>query len=208
MEFNIIVTFPRSLEHLASLSINAPRFTIRSDNSLRNTFGSIDVASEDAPIVLDSLDATGPIKLATTNAPIQLEGPVKGFNIDLSTTNGRIEGNSISENIIKARTVDSGIHGSYSMNDNGLLIISTTNGPIDIDVLLLPSDKSKSDKLESYKVSAESTNGRVDIKFTEQPQDSYLACKARTTNAKVEVKLDPQFQGKFYVSLSFFFRCS
>lgn len=105
--------------------------------------------------------------------------------------------------MIKAKTLDSGVFGSYSMNDNGILIISTTNGNINVDVSLLPADKSKSDKLESYKVSAESTNGLVDINFTEQPRDSYLACEVRTTNGNVEVKLDPQFQGRLYVGLSF-----
>lgn len=205
----ISLTLPPSIVSLRQLYVHAPRFFIGLSGELRNvTFGSINVHSEDASIQTGALVSAGSVSLSTSNALIITSGPVEAQNINISTTHGRIFGQWRASNKIVSRVVDGGVSGWYSVNDGGLLIVQTTNGEIEIDVSLLPSsDKSKSTKSESYKVSAESTNGAIAIKFLEQPQGSHLSFDAVTTNAKAEVYLDPQFQGSFQVSFSLRF-CS
>lgn len=198
--FTIIITLPRSSTSLRSLSVHAPRFLVDMTPRLRDvTFGTINIHSENAPIYTAELVSTGSISLVTTNALIHSTGLVKADSITLSTTHGPIDGKWLAAKKISTKTLDAGVSGSYSMHDNGLLIVQTTNGKIDIDISLLPSDNVK---LESYKVSTKSTNGQIDINFRQQPMGSHLDFDATTTNARAEVKLDPQFQGKFFVSLS------
>lgn len=129
--------------------------------------------------------------------------------LDLGTTVGSITLSNILSHIVRIRTKNGDVEGSFNVSKT--LSLATTNGAINAEIGLFPPSEddsklpqlppnppSKASSPDDYtSVHATTTNGAVILKYTHHPIDQTLYSFVSSTNGKAEVQHPPAFEGQF-----------
>ena len=120
------------------------------------------------------LSAVGEVDVRTSNGRIELEDVTGSVNAE--TSNGRIVGRGLDGDGIRARTSNGLIELELGQAQD--VEARTSNGAIDLTV---PE--------ASYRVTAETSNGRTDIGVADDPDGRYVL-ELRTSNGSITVTED------------------
>lgn len=108
----------------------------------------------------------------------------------MKSSNGRVEG-AWDAPVTNITTSNGLIDGDFTVYKS--LALSTSNLGINANVALKKSD--------AFDVRAKTSNGKVNLLYTEQPKGSNLTSDVWTSNLGAVVLHDPQFEGAFSVRL-------
>jgi hypothetical protein len=133
-----------------------------------------EVNGENGSVTAAGLD--GALNLSTTNGTLRIEE--SSGRLDLETTKGRIEGSDLGSANVDAETTNGAVRMEFSSAPDEVSARST-NGEISVTV---PDDG------ESYRVDANTTNGKVDTADIRTDPDADRSITARTTNGRVTVE--------------------
>jgi hypothetical protein len=139
--------------------------------------------------------------LHSINGPILIKGVNADFG-NFSTVNGPVFGRFNVTNRLKVVTVNGPIEASINVenavdkDEPSVIDLTTANGGIGAEFSLFSTEKTGG----SFKISATTANGPVDIIFPTAPVSSVLNLKAHTANAHTDVSLHPTFEGVFTLS--------
>ncbi|KAJ7613183.1 hypothetical protein FB45DRAFT_671607, partial [Roridomyces roridus] len=133
--------------------------------------------------------------------------------VSLTTTNSPVRVKSIVSQNLKVRTSNAPISGTY--NSSSTLSLERSNAPIDVDVGLTNDDgkhtelymHTSNNALDArislltsngtFQTKACTSNGRIGLAFPAFEADAQLKLTARTSNAPVQVVLNPAYEGWF-----------
>jgi hypothetical protein len=134
----------------------------------------VEVDGENGGVTATGLD--GDLDLSTTNGTLRVED--SSGRLDLETTNGRIEGTDLSSANVDAETTNGPVLMEFGAAPD-VVSARSTNGEISVSV---PDDG------ESYRVDANTTNGKVDTADIRTDPDAERSITAHTTNGRVTVE--------------------
>ena len=134
----------------------------------------VDVEGQNGGISATELD--GDLDLSTTNGTLSIEEA--SGRLSLETTNGRIELTDVTSTEVEAETTNGAVRMAFTDAPN-TVNAQSTNGEISVRV---PDDG------ESYRVDANTTNGKVDTADIRTDPDADRSITARTTNGRVAVE--------------------
>ena len=134
----------------------------------------VELEGQNGGVTVTGLD--GDLELETTNGTIAVEE--SSGRLTLETTNGRIELSDVTSTTVDAETTNGGVRLEFSAAPDSVSARST-NGEISVRV---PDDD------ESYRVDANTTNGRVDTADIRTDPDSDRSITVHTTNGRVTVE--------------------
>ncbi|KAG1746397.1 hypothetical protein EDB19DRAFT_1873521 [Suillus lakei] len=142
------------------------------------------------------------ISLRTSNGHINAKS-VTAENGLIHSSNGAIKGHFNSSSSLKLTTSNGPIQASVSLlnrEDGNVseLKMTTSNGKIDTDVDLVTN----SGHGGIFDVETRTSNGPVNLKYTDMPVNSILRSETRSSNAAMSVKLHSTFEGSFDVDTS------
>ncbi|KAI6115835.1 hypothetical protein F5141DRAFT_1290444 [Pisolithus sp. B1] len=181
LHFDVELTLPAAKEgstlDIKSLTTHLPTYSQDvTDLSETISFGRIFLASVDGGITVDSV-TTHLSLFKTVNGGFS--GHFEGEFLQLITVNGNIDATGTLPN-------HEGILPS-------ILVTRSANGHVASEVALI-SDVDAGGKFD---VDASSTNGFVDLAFTESPMGSVLKAVATTTNGEVKVAVPSTYEGSY-----------
>ncbi|MCP2031077.1 hypothetical protein L1277_001168 [Okibacterium sp. HSC-33S16] len=134
----------------------------------------VELDGQNGSVTATGLD--GNLDLSTTNGTLRIEE--SSGRLDLETTNGRIELADASSPNVDAETTNGTVQMQFSAAPD-VVSARSTNGEISVSV---PDDD------ESYRVDADTTNGKVDTADIRTDPDADRSITARTTNGRVTVE--------------------
>lgn len=184
LHFDVELTLPAAKEGstlgIKGLATHLPAYS-QDVTGLSETisFGRILLASADGRITVDSV-AAGLGSFKTVNGDIS--GHFEGEFLKLVTVNGNVDATVTLLNHEDTRP--------------SKLMMRSANGHVASEVALI-SDANAGGKFD---VDATSTNGFVDLAFTESPVGSVLKAVAATTNGEVKVAVPSTFEGSYFGS--------
>ncbi|KAM5542209.1 hypothetical protein V8D89_004082 [Ganoderma adspersum] len=138
------------------------------------------------------------LKTDLRNFSQQLRALADSVHIDklsLRSTNGRIAAESVAGDHLEAHTTNGAITGQFKTTAD--LDLHSTNGHIDAKVSLLPNLPSPGGNGGPYHVTTTTSNGAIELSFTDASPDHALTASARTSNGHVEVTTHETFEGAF-----------
>ncbi|MFU8947481.1 DUF4097 family beta strand repeat-containing protein [Mycetocola zhadangensis] len=136
----------------------------------------VDVESDGQNGGVTATGLAGDLDLSTTNGTLLMKDT--SGRLDLETTNGRIELSDVTSTEVAAETTNGAVRMEFADAPNTVSARST-NGEISVSV---PNDG------QSYRVDADTTNGRVDTADIRTDPDADRSITARTTNGRVTVE--------------------
>jgi hypothetical protein len=146
----------------------------------------------------------GILSLHGTNAPINVESLVAA-KANIHTTNSGIRGTFNTSSLLVLQTTNGPINVGVGLHDEGeqaTLIAHTTNGKVDARLsLTTPSGNGG-----KFTVDTTTTNSALDVTFVDAPLDSVLQHHARTTNSRATVTLHETFEGDLEATTSNYFK--
>lgn len=183
LHFDVELTLPAAKEgsslSIKNLRTHLPTYSQNiADLSETVSFGRVSLASVDGQITVDSVTA-GMGSFVTSNGAIS--GHFEGESLRLATVNGNIDAT------VTLLNREERTHPSQ-------LTMHTTNGHVASEVALITDDASAGG---NFDVRAFSTNGFVDLAFTESPVGSVLKAEAATTNGEVKVAVPSTYEGGY-----------
>ncbi|KAI6046294.1 hypothetical protein EDC04DRAFT_2598110 [Pisolithus marmoratus] len=140
------------------------------------SFGEVSLASANGHITIDSV-AAGMGSFMTSNGDVS--GHFEGESLRLATINGHIDATVALLN--------------REGTQHSKLVMHTANGHVTAEVALI----SDANTGGNFGVAASSTNGFVDLAFTESPIGSVLKAKAVTTSGEVKVAVPNTYEGSY-----------
>lgn len=158
-------------------------------------------------MIIGPLIASELISLHSSNARIVTHNVVKSKQVIIQTSNSPIETSEIhSKEFTHILNSNGGIIGNYSIEND--LKIRTSNSLIEAKVSLLSIGDNNDENEKEFEVDIQSSNGRIDVVYLNQPKNSYLDSKVVSSNQMVKVSYDPQFEGSYSVRFSLLFSLS
>ncbi|GGE95506.1 DUF4097 family beta strand repeat-containing protein [Mycetocola zhadangensis] len=136
----------------------------------------LDVEAEGQNGGISASELDGDLDLSTTNGTVSVEQA--SGRLMLETTNGRIELTDVTSTDVEAETTNGAVLLAFTEAPDAVSARST-NGEISVRV---PDDD------ESYRVDADTTNGKVNTADIRTDPDSDRSITARTTNGRVTVE--------------------
>lgn len=197
LSYSIQVYLP-AVSSLGALKVDA-LFSVDSDSPRFPPTTTVDIRTANRRISLSHLVAQS-ISLHTTNAQITLE-TITTDDLKIKSTNNLVQASRVNVSSANVASTNGGIFGSFLLpGRDSVLVLATSNAPIDVRVALMQPEDSKG----KYLVDAKTSNGKVDVGYTTQAEGSYLDSRVVTSNAGVRVEHAREYQGAFEVGFSVF----
>ncbi|KAF7350919.1 hypothetical protein MSAN_01654000 [Mycena sanguinolenta] len=219
--FDVKLVLPRSdsILHVNALSTEVQNFShdvdtidaYFNDLSLKASNGKIQVKSltaaqvvlitSNAAITVESLIAAQAV-LNTSNAPVGI-GSLVAPIASVVSSNGRIVGAFAVADSLELKTINAAIDAVVSITGDSSLqkkniSLSTINSPLSYSIDLGPTKA----EAGSFRVMADTSNGRMTGQIVSAPLNSNLTIRARTTNHEASLTLPSTYEGNFAISTS------
>ncbi|KJA27953.1 hypothetical protein HYPSUDRAFT_790490 [Hypholoma sublateritium FD-334 SS-4] len=179
-----------------------------------------EICNGEPPLHIKEFRADAP---STTHRFGDLDKKIHFDSVTLNGLNASVEVTSLSARVVHFEMKNGSIRGKFNATDS--VVLSTTNGEIDVDVGLEYRDGAKPALIArtsnspinadislasasrhasdaSYVVSATTSNSDLHLRFAAQPVDSRLDLSASTTNGPADVSVHPAYEGHFVLQSS------
>ncbi|KAJ7270173.1 hypothetical protein B0H12DRAFT_827771 [Mycena haematopus] len=203
ISFDVELILPRSdsILHVNGLSTDVNNFSHEVDN-LNAYFNDLSLRASNGNIKAKSLVAAQMV-LATSNAAVAVDSLVAPI-ATVRSSNGRISGTYAVVDSLDLHTSNGAIDVAVLITDGRSskktqdIIMKTSNHAIDYTVNLGPT----TGKAGSFRVNADTSNGKVTGKIVSAPLNSVFAISAKTSNHLASLTLPSTYEGSFAVSTS------
>ncbi|KAF7350924.1 hypothetical protein MSAN_01654500 [Mycena sanguinolenta] len=198
-DVELILPSSDSILHVNGLSTDVNNFSHDLD-TLDVYFNDLSLTASNGKIQAKSLTAAQ-VSLTTSDAAIAVDSLV-ALKASVKLSNGPITGNYavVDSLILKtsngAIDVAASIAGNSSLEKIQDITMQTSNGPLDYVVDLGPT----MGEADSFRVRADTSNGRIIGKIISAPLNSILDTHARTSNHPVSLAIPPTYEGSFTIS--------